>query len=66
MASRCIGKSFAIANMKVALVVLLRRFSFELPDGRETKFEPVHAAVTRVKTVGQKGCKVPMRIRRVD
>jgi hypothetical protein len=63
---RCLGKGFAVANMKIALAVILRRFSLELPDGPDTKFEPVRTAVIRVKTAGQKGCKVPMRIRRVE
>jgi cytochrome P450 len=66
MGNRCLGRSFAVASIKVALAVIIRKFAFELPDGPETKFEAVQTAIHRVKTVGEKGCTVPMRIRRVD
>jgi hypothetical protein len=55
-----------VANIKIALAIIMRKFVFELPGGPKTKFEAVQTAVLRVKTEGEKGCKVSMRISRVD
>ncbi|KAJ6454287.1 cytochrome P450 [Mycena vitilis] len=62
----CLGKQFALAEFKAALSVLIRNYAFEFPDGPETKIETHVTIVPRPKVVGQKGAKVPMRVRRVD
>jgi len=62
----CLGKSFALAEFKAALSVLVRNFVFEFPDGPETKIENHLAIVPRPKVAGQNGAKVPLRVRRVE
>jgi hypothetical protein len=63
---RCLGRAFAVTNIKVLLVVILRKFAFELPEGPATQFEQILTAVARVRTKGQEGSKVLMRVRRID
>ncbi|KAM6488804.1 hypothetical protein JOM56_015741, partial [Amanita muscaria] len=41
----CLRKIFALAEFKAALSVLVRNFSFELPDGPETKVVLYRASV---------------------
>ncbi|KAJ7729679.1 cytochrome P450 [Mycena maculata] len=62
----CLGKSFALAEFKAALSVLVRNFVFEFPDGPETKIEAHTAIVPRPKVAGQNGAKVPLRVRRAE
>ncbi|KAJ7196877.1 cytochrome P450 [Mycena haematopus] len=62
----CLGKSFALAEFKAVLSVLIRNYVFELPDGPETKFANHIAIVPRPKVVGQDGAKVPLRVRRAE
>ncbi|KAJ6596331.1 cytochrome P450 [Mycena vulgaris] len=61
----CLGKSFALAEFKAVLSVLVRNFVFELPDGVDTKIDNHVAIVPRPKVAGQNGAKVPMRVKRV-
>ncbi|KAJ6482242.1 cytochrome P450 [Mycena vulgaris] len=61
----CLGKSFALAELKAALLVLVRNFVFEFPDGPETKIETHVSIIPRPKVAGQNGAKVPMRVSRV-
>ncbi|KAJ6579602.1 cytochrome P450 [Mycena vulgaris] len=62
----CLGKSFALTELKAALLVLVRNFVFEFPDGPETKIETHLTIVPRPKVAGQNGAKVPMRVTRVE
>ncbi|KAJ7031179.1 cytochrome P450 [Mycena alexandri] len=62
----CLGKSFALAEFKAVLSVLVRNFVFEFPDGPTTKIEHHDAIVPRPKVAGQNGAKVPMKVRRVE
>ncbi|KAJ7124543.1 cytochrome P450 [Mycena epipterygia] len=62
----CLGKSFALAEFKATLSVLVRNYVFEFPDGPETKIEEHVTIVPRPKVVGQNGAKVPLRVRRVE
>ncbi|KAK6996796.1 cytochrome P450 [Favolaschia claudopus] len=62
----CLGKSFALAEFKAVLSVLIRNYVFEFPDGPNTEIETQVALVPRPKVVGQNGAKVPLRVRRVD
>ncbi|KAJ6544252.1 cytochrome P450 [Mycena capillaripes] len=62
----CLGKSFALAEFKAALSVLIRNYAFEFPDGPETEIQNHITIVPRPKVAGQNGAKVPLRVRRVD
>ncbi|KAJ7124501.1 cytochrome P450 [Mycena epipterygia] len=62
----CLGKSFALAEFKAALSVLIKNFTFEFPDGPETEIGSHRAIIPRPKVVGQPGANVPMRVRRAD
>ncbi|KAJ6615465.1 cytochrome P450 [Mycena sp. CBHHK59/15] len=62
----CLGKSFALAEFKAALSVLVRNFTFEFPDGPETEITTHRGLVPRPKVVGQAGAQVPLRVGRVD
>jgi len=61
----CLGKDFAITELKAALSVLIRNFTFELPDGVETKLDFHLGILTRPKVAGEAGAAVPMRVRQV-
>ncbi|KAJ6562392.1 cytochrome P450 [Mycena capillaripes] len=62
----CLGKSFALAEFKAVLSVLIRNFTFEFPGGPETVIETHRALVARPKVAGQPGGIVPMTVRRVE
>ncbi|KAJ7728688.1 cytochrome P450 [Mycena maculata] len=62
----CLGKLFALAEVKATLSVLVQNFVFEFPDGSETKLETLLAIVPRPKVVGQTGAKVPLKVRREE
>ncbi|KAH7927044.1 cytochrome P450 [Leucogyrophana mollusca] len=62
----CLGKSFAVAEFKAVLSVLVRNFAFEMRDGPETKVEMARGLLPRPKIAGEEGCRVPLRVRRVD
>jgi len=62
----CLGKTFALAEFKAALLILVRNFAFELPDGPSTKVQISRASVfPRPKLAGEVGCDLPMRVRQV-
>ncbi|GLB33173.1 putative cytochrome p450 [Lyophyllum shimeji] len=62
----CLGKSFALAEFKAVLSVLIRNFSFELPDGTHAGFEIHRAILDRPKVVGRDDDKIPLLVRRVS
>jgi len=62
----CLGKSFALAEFKAILSVLIRSFTFELPDGPSTKIDKHPSILPRPKVAGQVGPKVPMKVRHVE
>ncbi|SJL11872.1 uncharacterized protein ARMOST_15283 [Armillaria ostoyae] len=62
----CLGKTFALAEFKAALFVIVQNFTFELPGGKETVIRKHHGSVLpRPQVVGKEGAKVPLRVRRV-
>jgi cytochrome P450 len=63
---RCLGRSFAIANLKTLLSALIRRYTFELPDGQDTKIVEKFTLVVRPAVEGQAGFAIPMKIKRID
>jgi cytochrome P450 len=64
--SRCLGRSFAVTNIKVALAVLLRKFSFAMVDGPETKIEDCITIAQRPKEESMPGPVVRMKVKSVE
>ncbi|KIM79200.1 hypothetical protein PILCRDRAFT_10611 [Piloderma croceum F 1598] len=62
----CLGKGFALTEFKATLSVLVRNYTFELRDGPDTEFEMGKTILPRPKVSGEDGCRMPLRIRRVD
>ncbi len=54
------------AFAQAVLGVLIKNYSFELPDGPDTKIEYCRGVLPRPRVAGEKGACVPMRVRRVD
>ena len=54
------------ARLQAVLGVLIKNYSFELPQGPETKIEYCRGVLPRPQVAGEKGACVPMRVRRVD
>ncbi|EIW82167.1 cytochrome P450 [Coniophora puteana RWD-64-598 SS2] len=61
----CLGKNFALAELKASLSVLVRNFAFE-PRDKKDRVERIVGNLVRPKVVGQPGIEVPLRVRRVD
>ncbi|KAJ7587844.1 cytochrome P450 [Mycena floridula] len=62
----CLGKTFALTEFKSVLSVMIRNFTFDLPDGPETKIGEWKGMVTKPNVEGQVEGRVPMIVRRVD
>jgi len=52
-------------GFQMVLSILVRYFSFELPDGPSTKFDLHHSFLMRLKVAGEEGPKVPLVVRPV-
>jgi hypothetical protein len=63
---RCLGRSFAITNVKTLLAVLVRNFSFELPNGIESKIATKFTLANRPKVEGEEGFALWMVAKRVE
>ncbi|KAG6826109.1 hypothetical protein H0H92_001110, partial [Tricholoma furcatifolium] len=61
----CLGRDFAMKEVKTVLHVLINNFSFELPDGPATQIDNHIGITARPKVAGQEGAKVPLIVRRV-
>ncbi|KZT22281.1 cytochrome P450 [Neolentinus lepideus HHB14362 ss-1] len=61
----CLGRAFALAEVKAVLSVLIRNYTFEFAGGSTTQVEIVRAMLPRPQVVGETKCQVPMRIGRV-
>ncbi|KAI5987884.1 cytochrome P450 [Pisolithus albus] len=59
----CIGKTFALAEIKTVLSMAIRNFVLEMKDGPDTKVELSRGITLRPKVVGEDGIRVPLRIR---
>lgn len=62
----CLGKAFAITELKAVLSVLVKSFAFEMRDGPDTKVEVTRGILQRPKLAGEVGTKVPLRVRRYE
>ncbi|KAH7907168.1 cytochrome P450 [Hygrophoropsis aurantiaca] len=65
-ARTCLGKGFALAEIKAVLSVLIRNFAFELRDGPDTKVELTRGVLSRPKIAGEAGYDVPLKVRRLN
>ncbi|KZT22698.1 cytochrome P450 [Neolentinus lepideus HHB14362 ss-1] len=63
---KCIGRGFALAEIKAVVFVLIRNFTFELRDGPGTKIISRASILPRPTVAGEEGCKMPLRVRRVN
>ena len=68
MLSRCPGIAAwnLTYSLQAVLGVLIKNYSFELPDGPETKIEFCRGVLPRPQVAGEKGACVPMRVRRIE
>ncbi|PCH41705.1 cytochrome P450 [Wolfiporia cocos MD-104 SS10] len=62
----CLGRGFALAEFKAVLSVLIRNYAFGFRDGPGTKIETVRGILPRPSVAGEKGARVPLRIRRLE
>ncbi|EPQ59966.1 cytochrome P450 [Gloeophyllum trabeum ATCC 11539] len=62
---KCIGRGFALAEIKAVLSVLVRSYTFQLRDGPGTRIESKTSILPRPTITGEVGCKMPLRVRRV-
>ncbi|RXW16262.1 hypothetical protein EST38_g9593 [Candolleomyces aberdarensis] len=62
----CLGRHFALANFKTSLANLIRRYTFEMPNGKDTVVERHLSILPRPKLAGEKGPSVPLKVRRID
>ncbi|KAI0655272.1 cytochrome P450 [Cubamyces menziesii] len=62
----CLGRGFALAEFKAVLGVLIKNYTFELPNGPETAIEYTRGVLPRPRVAGEQGACVPMRVRRVE
>ncbi|KAH9853307.1 cytochrome P450 [Lenzites betulinus] len=62
----CLGRGFALAEFKAVLGVLVKNYTFELPNGPEMKIDYVRGVLPRPQVAGEAGACVPMRVRKVD
>ncbi|KAK7045146.1 cytochrome P450 [Favolaschia claudopus] len=58
----CPGKTFAVMELKIALSVLVRYFTFEFPKGPDTAIGRERNILLRPKVVGEEGYDVPLRV----
>ncbi|KIM65670.1 hypothetical protein SCLCIDRAFT_1212070 [Scleroderma citrinum Foug A] len=62
----CLGKLFAIAEVKTVLWVVVKNFVLEMRDGPNTQVERGGGMLHRPRLAGEDGAKVPLRIKRYD
>ncbi|KAJ6496845.1 cytochrome P450 [Mycena vulgaris] len=62
----CLGKGFALAEMKIVLSLLIRKFVFSPRDGKETKYDKAMFLGPHPKVAGEPGGQLPMRVKRVE
>ena len=56
---------FIISWLQIVLSVLVRYFSFELPDGPSTQIEIQFSRGIKPKMAGEEGFDLPLVVRRV-
>ncbi|KAI6037495.1 cytochrome P450 [Pisolithus marmoratus] len=59
----CLGKLFAIVEIKTVLWVVIKNFVLEMRDGPNTKVEITRGLTLRPRIAGEDGIKVPLKVR---
>ncbi|TEB18507.1 cytochrome P450 [Coprinellus micaceus] len=62
----CLGRHFALANFKATLSNLIRRYTFELPRGKDTEIVRHIGLIPRPMVVGEEGPRVPLVVQRIE
>ncbi|KAJ7679282.1 cytochrome P450 [Mycena polygramma] len=62
----CLGKGFALAEIKIVLSLLIRKFVFSPLHGKETRYERAMFLGPHPKVAGEPGGRLPMRVKRVE
>ncbi|KAH8822149.1 cytochrome P450 [Flagelloscypha sp. PMI_526] len=62
----CLGRHFALAEMKAVLVAVSRNFMLEFEDPTQTQLEMHIGFAPRPKMKGSKEASIPLRIRKVE
>ncbi|KIK17678.1 hypothetical protein PISMIDRAFT_633442 [Pisolithus microcarpus 441] len=62
----CLGKGFAVSEMKAVLSVLVKSFLFEMRDGPGTQIELCKGILPRPRVVGEEGAAMPLRVTRYE
>ncbi|KAI6044112.1 cytochrome P450 [Pisolithus marmoratus] len=62
----CLGKGFAVSEMKAVLSVLVKNFVFEMRDGPNTRIELCKGILPRPRVVGEEGSAMPLRVTRYE
>ncbi|KAF7331244.1 hypothetical protein MKEN_00001400 [Mycena kentingensis (nom. inval.)] len=58
----CLGKQFALAEFKAVLSVLIKNYSFELPDGPDTPIKEVLGLIQRPALASGSKPEIPLRL----
>ncbi|KAF8164731.1 cytochrome P450 [Crassisporium funariophilum] len=61
----CVGKAFALAQIKIVLSVIIRNFTFELPNGPQTPVGIHLSLIPRPTTNKTEGASVALKVGRV-
>ncbi|KAF8992923.1 cytochrome P450 [Cyathus striatus] len=61
----CLGKTFAIIQLKAVLSSIIKAYTFELPNGPQTQIGQHVSFLPRPKIASEDGAKVPLLVRRV-
>ncbi|KAF7316004.1 Cytochrome P450 [Mycena indigotica] len=61
----CLGKGFALAEIKIVLSLLVRKFIFSPRDGKHTQYEKAMFG-PHPKVAGEPGGRLPIRVTRVE
>ncbi|KAI6037496.1 cytochrome P450 [Pisolithus marmoratus] len=59
----CLGKLFAIVEIKMVLWVVVKNFVLEMRDGPNTKVEIIRGLTLRPRIAGEGGIKVPLKVK---
>ncbi|KAJ6562399.1 cytochrome P450 [Mycena capillaripes] len=62
----CLGKGFALIEMKIVLSLLTRKFVFLPRDRKDTKYDTAMFLGLHPKVAGEPGSRLPMRVKRVE
>ncbi|KAI6000267.1 cytochrome P450 [Pisolithus marmoratus] len=62
----CLGKGFAVSEIKAVLSVLVKNFVFEMRDGPNTQIELCRGILPRPRIVGEEGSAMPLRVTRYE